>query len=264
MRSKKYCEQMTSLVNATGLKVKPVKLLTEGQLLKAVTEMKKVNGHALSPVTVNRYLSYLKVLMNYGVQRGCLEKNPLASWRKVKEQPREMHITEDDLRLIYENAAPHLKWIITCMTNLGCRPGPSELFSITWADFDWEGLQVRVQCGKTRGEKRWVPITEHFAQLCQEQQKGAKTAYLCEYRGEPIIKIRRAFTTALKKANVTYRASLYDLRHLYATTLLRKGADIKSVSEILGHKNTQMTLNVYHHAMPEEKRRAVQFVPSVG
>jgi integrase len=41
------------------------------------------------------------------------------------------------------------------------------------------------------------------------------------------------------------------LRHYYASVLIRRGRNVKEVSERLGHANAAMTLNVYSHLFPD-------------
>lgn len=50
----------------------------------------------------------------------------------------------------------------------------------------------------------------------------------------------------------------HDLRHTFATVAIKSGADVKSVSSILGHANTAMTLNIYASEDPEAKRRTME------
>lgn len=56
------------------------------------------------------------------------------------------------------------------------------------------------------------------------------------------------------------RVTFHDLRHTFATATIAKGADIRSVSDILGHENVAMTLNVYADADPNAKRRTIDLL----
>ncbi len=51
--------------------------------------------------------------------------------------------------------------------------------------------------------------------------------------------------------------TLHGLRHTFATRWVESGLDIKSLSELLGHSDTQMTLNIYTHSLPGQKRACV-------
>ena len=57
--------------------------------------------------------------------------------------------------------------------------------------------------------------------------------------------------------------TLHDLRHQHATTSIAEGADVKSVSDNLGHANTSITLDIYAAADKKAKRRAVEKVGDV-
>lgn len=57
---------------------------------------------------------------------------------------------------------------------------------------------------------------------------------------------------ALKKAELEH-IRLHDLRHTFATLLLEKGEDIKTVQELLGHKDITTTLNIYAHVTQKMK-----------
>jgi integrase len=52
------------------------------------------------------------------------------------------------------------------------------------------------------------------------------------------------------------RIKFHGLRHTCATLLLRAGEPVHVVSERLGHKTAQMTLDVYAHVLPDMQRNA--------
>lgn len=62
------------------------------------------------------------------------------------------------------------------------------------------------------------------------------------------------YTKLLKAAGVEY-VSFHTLRHTFATRAIEAGADVKTVSEILGHENTMITVNRYAHSLFEQKRK---------
>jgi hypothetical protein len=56
---------------------------------------------------------------------------------------------------------------------------------------------------------------------------------------------------------------MYDIRHLFASTMLTGGADLAAVSKLLEHSTIQMTANVYYNLQKGEKERAVNLLPSL-
>jgi integrase len=50
---------------------------------------------------------------------------------------------------------------------------------------------------------------------------------------------------------------MYDLRHLFASTMFANGADLAAVSKLMGHSTVKMAADVYYHCLEGEKEKAV-------
>jgi integrase len=68
--------------------------------------------------------------------------------------------------------------------------------------------------------------------------------------------LRRSFWPILERAALP-RCRFHDLRHTCATLLLQQGVHVKIVSEMLGHSNIKITLDVYSHVLPNMQTQAV-------
>ena len=60
--------------------------------------------------------------------------------------------------------------------------------------------------------------------------------------------VQRAMKRAVRQSGVAKPASVHSLRHSYATALLMKGADIRRVQDLLGHKSVETTM-IYTHVL---------------
>ena len=77
--------------------------------------------------------------------------------------------------------------------------------------------------------------------------------------GKSILSVRsyqRSFELLQKNIGIP-RKGFHALRHTFATRAIECGMDVKSLSEILGHKNSAVTLNRYVHSLMEHKRAMI-------
>jgi integrase len=73
-----------------------------------------------------------------------------------------------------------------------------------------------------------------------------------------LINVKRAFTSSLDRAGIK-DFHFHDLRHTFASQMIMRGASLKEVQEILGHKTMTMTLR-YAHLSQEHKKKAVNLL----
>jgi site-specific recombinase XerD len=74
----------------------------------------------------------------------------------------------------------------------------------------------------------------------------------CRINGEPIKRFDSAWRSVCKSANIT-DLHFHDLRHTFCSNLLLAGGDLKSVKDMIGHKDLSMT-DRYSHLTAEYKR----------
>lgn len=238
----------------------PASNLTRQQLLDIESSLYSQNNK--SRATVQRYMGYMKHIFNYGVETEMISKNPLAFWKKKKEERYNVMLTYSDLKKIYDVSPPHVQWAIEVALNLVIRVGESELFAIKWANINWDTKEVRCLMPKTN---RWktVPCTDRFMGKLREHRDLAETEYLIEYRGNPLKSIKTAWKTAVKNAGIPYRTRPYDIRHI-AISIMANYAPIAVVSSFAGHSSTDMTLSTYYHATIEHQRQALECIPDIA
>jgi len=130
------------------------------------------------------------------------------------------------------------------------------------AEADEELKEKAARRAKAEGKaKGWTH--EQIAEVAAAAASEAKSVYIIEFQGRPVKCLRSSFKAALKKAGITYPVRLYDIRHLFASVMLSKGADLAAVSGLMGHSSIQQTANTYYELMAGEKKRAIATLPSL-
>jgi integrase len=166
---------------------------------------------------------------------------------------------------------------------LGARRG--EVLALTWNDVDLDAgrVTIRASLSQTKGKValkstktdrvRIVPISVSTRAIFRKQraQQAADKLLAGEaYRVDPTQPIftdeigervspkaaTNAFARLAKKAGLT-TTSLHSTRHTTATTLVRAGVDLRTVSSIMGHSNASVTLGIYSHVVEGAERAAV-------
>jgi integrase len=216
--------------------------------------------------TIHREISDIKAVLNWSVRRRYIAFNPAAGF----EMPRRddaimMPPSADEVQKLVDAAPDHLRRAILLSYYLGLRPGARELFALTWQDVDIEGATVLVRSAHKGGLKlRMVPIHPGLvAQLQAWKSSDKGEGPLISYDGRAIASLRRSFRTAKARAGIKRRLPMYALRHAFASILLAGSADLKSVSEILGHSRTDTTTRIYQHTNREMHEAAIARLPAI-
>lgn len=162
---------------------------------------------------------------------------------------------------------------------LGLRIG--EVCGLQWGDFDLSAgvltirrtvsriycrdghKKVLIQTPKTRSSGREIPIPQELFTLLQRLHGGAseETWFLSGNAEKPVEPrcYRKSVQLYLRQAAVR-KVHPHTLRHTFATTCLQAGCDIKTLSELLGHADPNITLRRYVHSNMNRKRRELERV----
>jgi integrase/recombinase XerC len=270
---KSYREDLTALADylaesAGGVSPKPdaVTVLDLRGYVAALHDA----GYAQT--TIARRLASLRSFYRFGQRDGWASSNPakpLRNPRKPRSLPHFLS-TEDLARLLSAPATDQMlglrdRAILETMYSAGLRV--SELVGLDQSDLDFEGGVVRVR-GKGRRE-RFGPIGS-FAARAVKRWLRVRTLNVREPSGpqSPVFvnKFGRRLTTRsvarmlekyLRQTGLDRRTTPHSLRHSFATHLLDRGADIRSVQELLGHKSL-VTTQIYTHVSTAKLREVYE------
>lgn len=252
------------------------------QQLSEYLAMKYKNGNlktagALSTSTVNIIRTVLKLVMQYGCDCGYVTNNPVLSVPRVKNRAKSVSaFTQQEQRRI-EKAICESKdrRLIGVKISLytGLRLG--ELLALRWQDVDLvSGIlcinktvyQVKNDKGcwttiidrpKSEASVRCVPIpTMLLKELRAYNRERRGEAVICDNQGR-IVKIRtyQELFKRLLRENHIRELNFHALRHTFATRSLETKMDLKTLSELLGHKSEAVTIKIYCHSFMSTKKR---------
>ena len=118
--------------------------------------------------------------------------------------------------------------------------------------------KVVIQTPKTRTSRREIPIPKQLSLMLKKLRGSASNAawFLSGSESKPTEPrcYRKSIKAYLKQATVR-QVRPHALRHTFATTCLQAGCDVKTLSELLGHANANITLQRYVHSDLTRKRR---------
>jgi len=216
-------------------------------------------GYARS--TISRRLASLRSFYRYAQREGLAEHNPAKPLRNPRRQRQLPHFlsTDEIARLL---AAPNTqeslglrdRAILETTYSAGLRV--SELVGMNDDDLDFPAGLTRIR-GKGRVE-RLAPLGSFAVRALQRWLK--KRSLAVDQRGDegtPVFvnrfgrrlssrSVSRMLEKYLKVTGLDTRTTPHTLRHSFATHLVDRGADIRSVQELLGHKSL-ITTQIYTH-----------------
>lgn len=156
--------------------------------------------------------------------------------------------------LTYPKLKPHVRAFLYLLVDSG--PRISEVLQLRRKDIDLTNRRVEL-LGKGN-KQRIIPISDRTADAIRTLLSASTSNYLFPGKGRHITWTPHAAETVLER--LCHKVGIppftpHQLRHFFATQAINSGANIRSVSEILGHKNPSITLDVYCHTNQELNAR---------
>lgn len=155
--------------------------------------------------------------------------------------------------------------IVICLYT-GIRLG--ELLALTWDDVDFRnGIitisktayrvkqngkpQIIIDKPKTKNSCRVIPLPKQLLVFLKKAKRSSQSNYILCTRTGGMVGMRayqKSYERILNKLGIPYK-NFHSLRHTFATRAIEMGMDVRTLSEILGHKNPVVTLQRYTHSM---------------
>jgi integrase len=226
----------------------------------------RMNGRKLAPNTVWTICNKMNVFLNKAVRDGLISTNPYNTLegkeRAIKEPVNRAYLTADELRVLSETPCPNeavkRAFLFCCFCGLRF----SDVEALKWGDIRLlsDGTkQAEIRQQKTR-EPLYLPLSKNALKWLPERAEAPDAAPVFDLPGFSMC--ARVVPRWCKAAGINKRITFHCSRHTAATLLLSYGADIYTVSKLLGHTSVKTT-QIYAKVIDENKRRAVDLIPDI-
>ena len=197
-------------------------------------------------------------------------------------------LSPDEIEKLIAATSDTYRPIVATLASTGMRA--SEALGSTWEDIDLEAHEIRVRYQlsrpsrmkraerialKTDGSRRDIALLPRLAEILKQHQKGSDDEAVIAMRRPTDLVFRTATGGPMAYHNLQNRGvrkaaedgklnragmpgvSCHDLRHSYASILIRSGLDVYSISRQLGHSKASTTLDKYAAEFEKAKNSEV-------
>ena len=235
-----------------------------------IAEAVRALNRKYAPRSVARKISSYREFFKFLFSEKLIDKNPTAYIDTPKQsKPLPKFLTEDEIRRLIDAAharrEPHrVRTAVMLELAYACGLRVSELVSLSENSINQERREILVR-GKGSKE-RVVPISERAVRAVKEYEDFVRDSFIKAGRRSiwlfPSLRsasghiTRDMFFVSLKQLAVEAgiapeRVSPHVLRHSFATHLINRNADLRSVQKMLGHEDISTT-EIYTHILPEK------------
>lgn len=251
---------------AKGIKLKDVDKFFVYGFIEHLETSPTYRGVPLSKESIYTYYMHFCMALNKAVKRGYIGKNPcdmvMSEDKPKRSESTREYLTLEEIKLLIGTECKDIRvkrmFLFACFTGLRY----SDIFGLRWKNIkriEDNVYQLELVQKKTK-QPITIPLTENAMNWMpnrgmdgEENQIFPMPETSCSYD---------YLHDWVKKAGIDKKVTFHVGRHTYATLLLYYGADLYTVSKLLGHKSVKTT-QIYAKVMDDSKRKAVSLIPSI-
>jgi integrase len=246
-------------------------------------------AEGLAPLTVRHAHNVLKLVLKRAVDNNTLVRNVATMRKPPAAEAEEIEIlSPEQATAILEALRGHSLHPITSLAlATGMRRG--ELLALEWPDIDFDRATLRVERSveetkaglrikppKSRCGRRNIALPPEAVTTLREHRKQQLELRLAlGLGGQPVLVFSTIEGKHLKPNSLSRswrqtcaarklpRVKFHALRHTHASTLIRAGVDVLTISRRLGHSKAAMTLDVYGHLMEGSDAAAAKAIEGI-
>ena len=246
-------------LNANDLQQFYATLKKEGRLIRTESY-----GKGVSDRTVWSCHTRIRTALDRAVQDGLIRVNPATDCKLPPQNTKEMQLLsrEEMQRFLIQAKEEGYYELFLLELATGLRRG--EVLALQWDDLNFKTGALHIQrqvyrangelvvsAPKTKAALRTIILPPALLGVLEEyhQQVDSRWMFPSPAKEDSPLDpatVRKRLQTILEHAGCK-RVRFHDLRHLFVTTALENGMDVKTLSAITGHVSAKTTLNVYTH-----------------
>lgn len=223
----------------------------------------------LSGVYKEALYARVMVALNKAEREGIILKNPGksidASLKPHAEEKTRAYLTLDEVKKIAETEYRPKNdvkpaFMFACFTGLRY----SDIYKLTWGELTVgpDGtMRLDTKMKKTKKDI-FIPLSDNAIAWLPERGDAHDEAHVFYRLPDQVGNADARLRTLVNKAGIKKHVSFHVARHTFATLTLTYGADLYTVSKLLGHANMRTT-QIYAKIVDEKKRKAVNLIPSL-
>jgi integrase len=228
----------------------------------------------LAPATVANCYRWLSTIMRAAVADRLIAASPCVGIKLPRiDRERVVPFSTDQVLELIEATPERHRALVVLAAGSGLRQG--ELLGLDAARIDWLGRAVRVDRQlvtpargepslgppKTEASRRVVPVADEVLLELSEHVRRFSPGEGLLFTARDGAPLRRSRAAEMwrrvveQAASVPEGAKFHELRHYFASLLIRQGSSVKAVQAALGHASATETLNTYSHLWPDDDER---------
>ncbi|MDX3773908.1 site-specific integrase [Chromatiaceae bacterium AAb-1] len=219
------------------------------------------SGKKLSSNTSSTYFNKVRAALNQAFHEGIIRRNPVNEVKSIKpEQNKREYLLEDELRAAYQTDCR--KEVIKSAFLFGCTTGLrwSDIQKLKWQDVFLSESVNRITFNHKKGRKlQYLDLPRDAVKLMGERQAPESRVFKgLSYSSN----VNDTIKIWMLLAGITKHITFHCARHTFAVRLLTNGADIYTVSKLLGHSELKTT-QIYADIIESKRKEAMESLPSL-
>lgn len=256
----RYCKPKTTFKDITPEWIEGFK-----EYLDKTDSRKKITPEMppkpLLPNSKVSYFNKLRACINQAFNDQIIPRNPLNCIEGFRaEESERCYLTLDEVKAM---AAAHCKYpvlknafMFSCLTGIR----KSDIQKMRWREVQQQGEFTRIIFKqKKTGGQEYLDISQQAATYMGQRDKPDEKVFNgFNYNTGMMAELRRWAS----RANITKDVTFHAGRHTFAVLMLDLGAEIYTVSKLLGHRDVQTT-QIYAKILDKKKQKAVAMIPNI-